>query len=426
MKIWAGIKKYRSEWIVSAVFLFLAFGFNVYRIQGDGLVHYAFLEKMLCVGLPESPLSYLQSAHFFQSGCAFFNAPFYIAAYLLERILSLGAFSNGITLRAISINIASNFYILVSILLVMRILRRLSLRHAAFAVVSILFSTSAFTVAVLMPSWGHAVDIFVNTLFIYLFLDYQNRKDSKTAWLGLLGVIAILVRYVNIALIVGAVIYYLWSRQYKKIYYLICGFIALAWVIPAIFAVYNTTPSLFTHTEAPGILLKGAWGPRYLLKYLLHPLHGLFVWAPAAIMSAIGLAMMPLKKQKFGYMLLIIWLVCLLPQGMLRDWYAGWSFTNRYIAGLFPILVIGLAAFLNRYGKIAYWTVVFATLYSVILYLNWHFCVINGEFGVPADMIHSWQKGFSDTFTGNILNLNTFLNRIYESCRYKYLLKAFL
>ena len=59
------IKKNKAEIVVIFIFMFYAFGFNIYRVQGDGLGYYAFLEKMLNISSPESSVAWLDKSFYF-------------------------------------------------------------------------------------------------------------------------------------------------------------------------------------------------------------------------------------------------------------------------------------------------------------------------------------------------------------------------
>ena len=431
-KILEFIKRNRQEIIVVLIFLVYAFGFNVYRVQGDGLYYYAFLENVLHIPNPESSTIMLNGASIFtQAGCSYFNVPFYLAAYFIEKLFSLNFNFNGITLRQISINLASNFYLVLSLILVVRILKYLRLKHIVFPILSILFSTSAVTAAVIMPSMTHAVDIFIMTLFIYLIINQENRPINSLL-LGLLGTVAILVRYFNFLLIAPVLLYYLYLKKHKETKLFLMGFCGSVWIIPLLLHIHNGTVSPFyesgmvisnTIRESSGILIP-LW-PKYLLKLLVHPLHGLFVWAPVTIFSAIGLIFAPKERSKLGYLLATIWFLYVFLYGFMSFWSAGWSFTNRYLVNLFPIYVIGLSIFINKYGRRTLWFLTPLTFYSIILFFNWHLCIMNGEFGTPGDIIKAWIKGESFSSIDKTVNLKIFLNRLWQMCRYKYIFKLF-
>lgn len=417
------IRRNRQEIIVSLIFLFFAFGFNVYRVQGDGRVYYAFLERLLHIADPETSVG-MQGHGFQQSGCAFFNAPFYLLAYLIEKLLHIHFNINGITLRQISINLASNFYMTASLIMMVRLLKKMSFKFVILPVISILFSTSAFVVAVIMPSLSHAVDVFINTIFVYLFLTSGNSR-FKLFLVGAVYIFAILVRYFNCVLIVILLSYWLLNREYTKFKYFLYGLIATAWIVPLIFYIYNgnaLNPSFHGALVMKGLAVVTPHVPKYALKYLVHPLHGLFVWSPVTILSALGLIYSPSRTKKLGYSLLLAWGGILLIYGFF-PWHAGWSFSNRYLTGLFPIFVIGLAACLERYGKTMVLLTILLTLYSVFLFFNWYLGVMHGEFGTPLNVIEAWLKGKSSSFSGGKVNGITFLRKIWQICRYKYLFR---
>jgi len=423
------MKKYiithKEELIVCLIFIIFAFSFNVYRVESDGRYYYTFLERMLMIAHPENPITEIKSTGFFQSGCAYFNAPFYLCAYFLEN-LGLRVNFNGITLRQAAINLASNFYLLCSLLLAVAILKKLKFKHIILPVISILFSTSAFSVAVIMPSFNHTVDIFVTTLFIYQLLKLEDSKPGKVIWLGAFAVIAVFVRYFNFLLVISAILYYLSGRQYQRLKYFLYGFLGLVWLIPLVFYSYNHTISLFYHTSYlnKSTAIPFPVIPKYALRYLLHPLHGLFVWSPVTIFSALGLLFAAKGLKRLLYTLLAFWIMFLFLYGNMSFWNAGWSFSNRYLVSLFPVYIIGLSAFLQNKKKAFFNLLIIAlSLYSVILFLNWQLCIMNAEFGTPADMIEAWIKGYSDSFIDQKVNLGNFLYRLGEYSRYKYIFR---
>jgi len=425
------IKNNKEEIIVGFIFIFFALAFSIYRVEGDGWCYYAFLENILHIPNPESLLKGYSSQGFQQDGCAYLNIPFYLLAYAIEALFHRQWNFNGITLRQISINLASIFYMLLSIVLVIKILKRMNFKYIISPVLSILFSTTAFAAAVVIPSWNHTADIFVGTLFIYLLFVGENRPVALF-WAGVLYVISILVRYFNFILLIPVLIYYVNLKEYKKIKYLIMGVISFIWVIPLIFytyngSIWNISPFIKAAGNTTKILPGGIpMFPIFFLKYLLHPLHGLFVWSPVTILSVIGLFVFPKKKEKLGYVFLAVWALFLILYGYINCWYAGWSFSNRYLVNLFPIYIIGVAAFLEKYGRKMIFLVLITTFYSIILFLNWHLCIMNPEFGTPVDIIKAWIKGESDTSYDKKVDIVTILKRLYEMCRYKYLIKIFL
>ncbi|MFC1646036.1 hypothetical protein ACFL2Y_02525 [Candidatus Omnitrophota bacterium] len=168
-----------------------------------------------------------------------------------------------------------------------------------------------------------------------------------------------------------------------------------------------------------------ASSPKFALKYLVHPLHGIFIWSPVTIFSFLGLIFWPKGKQKLGYFFITTWLCFLLLYGFIPEWYAGWSFSNRYLIGLFPLYIIGLSAFLEMNVKKMRWIIVLTTTYSIVLFINWHLCVMNPEFDTPAALVKIWSSGKSSTFIGGTINAEIVLKRLWEWCRYKYIFRIF-
>jgi len=415
------IRKYLAEIVIVSLYLCFAFGYNIYRVQGDGLFYYAFLERILNIVNPESAGAYLDGAFYFQSGCVFLNIPFYAAAYLIENWFNLTVNFNGITLRQASINLSSNFYMICSLILSVKILKRLNFKHVLLPVLSVLFSTSAIVVSVVTPSFNHMADIFITTLFVYMFVTIEKKNDKSATWLGILSVFMLLIRYFNFVFPAAVIIYYCLSKQYKKCLSLICGFCAVAWLLPLMFYCYNGTFSPFYHTT----LLSDSYGglpifPKYFLKVLIHPLHGIFLWSPVTILSSLGLVYARKDNKNIGYILMSASFLLVLLYGYMAQWHAGWSFSNRYLVSLFPVYIVGLAAFLDKFhSKFMVALICICTLWSVFLFFNWYICIINGQFGTPYDMVICWLNG--QKWDGSSFNLTYFIKKLWMMCRYKYL-----
>jgi hypothetical protein len=421
------IFKNKEELFIMLIFLFFAFSYNVYRVQGDGLMYYRFLERVLQVQNPENPPHLIANAIFFQSGCSFFNAPFYLVAYLIEKLSSFHLDFNGITLRQVSINLASNLYLIFSIILSVKILRKMRFKNIILPVVSILFSTSAFSAAVIIPSFNHSVDIFVITLLLYFIIDSRDKKSHQIFWAGILYVIAVLVRYLNFILIFPIITYYLVTKEYKRFKYFLIGFASIAWIVPLLLNTYNGSVSPFINTALQNSTISKSLMqmnilPKYALKCLVHPLHGLFIWSPVTFLSFIGLTFFSRKMAKIEYLLIAIPFFYLFVLGFFSYWHAGWSFSNRYLVGFFLVYIIGLSSFQERFGSKI---IILFTVYSIILFINWHLCILNSEFGTPADIVKAWVSGKSDTSVDGVVNLKVVLNRLWEYSRYKYLLNIF-
>ena len=425
-RLWGKCQPYREEVFLSLIFLIAAFGFNIYRIQGDGWVYFAFLEKALGIPDPESSDIHLKWGYV-QMGAAFFNMPFYLLAYTVERLTGWNIPVSGITLRSISINLASNFYVLSAIVLVVRTLKKLNYRSIYISVIAVLFSTSAFAAAAIMPSCSHAVELFLVSASVYYTIVYVEHSPSKWIVTGVLLALIVFVRYFNIVLIACAVMYFIMRKDWERLKFVVLGFVSVIWLLPLLFYTYNGGWfNLMGHTDDHKsislFLTTVPLFPVNSFKLLVHPLHGILIWSPVVILSLLGLCLYPVTNN-LKFLLLSMFTSILILYGFLPEWHAGWSFSNRYLTGLFPVYVIGLASFLQHSGFKAKLAVSVMTLYSVFLFFNWYLTVIHGDWGTPLDMVTAWVNGESPQFLGNELNSSIFLKRLSDACRYKYILK---
>lgn len=423
---WEKARACREEVLLGVVFAAAVLAFNVYRIQGDGWAYVAFLEKALAIPDPESPQALMRWGYV-QMGAAFFNMPFYLAAYGIEKLTGFGIHINGITLRSISINLASNCYVLIAVVLMARTLKQLQFPNILLSILAVLFSTSAYTAAAIMPSCSHAVELFLASAVVYIIVADTGSTRSNYVLMGTLLALSVFVRYFNVVLVACVALYFIKRRDWSPLKYAVLGFFSVIWLLPLLFYTYNgeffnVMGYTEDHRSISLFLTTVPVFPVNSLKLLVHPLHGVFVWSPVVFLSLLGLFLHPVKAD-LGFLLLAMFAGIVFMYGFLPEWHAGWSFSNRYLTGLFPVFVIGLASFLKHTGLSARVAATVMTLYSAFLFFNWLLTVIHGDWGTPLDMVHAWANGESPVFLGGELDVNTFFRRLADACRYKHLLK---
>ncbi|MEI6079650.1 MAG: hypothetical protein WCQ53_03315, partial [bacterium] len=121
---------------------------------------------------------------------------------------------------------------------------------------------------------------------------------------------------------------------------------------------------------------------------------------------------------------LITVLLLVLINGFSPLWHAGWSFTNRYMVGLFAIYVIGLSSFLELKNKYYVILPIIFTSYSVVLFFNWLLTTADGQYGSVIDIFYSWKNGYSPNF--GPVKIGVFMKRLFLACRYKYVVNFFI
>jgi hypothetical protein len=424
------LKLNKNELIAIIVLLFIVFGYNSYNICGDAGRDLRTMQWMkgwfLGVDIP-------QEAHVRQSGHAFYYfIPFVISSYL-KTIPPLDFNFNGTTLMHVAIYLADNLLMAICLLMVIRLIKSLGLPGPAWAGLTMVFCTSAFSVTILFALTNHTVDTFLYCLAVWLlwrgFLsDFSNRWDIFA--LGAIMPCLFLVRYFNFApaLVIG--IYFLFTRRYKPFLWYVLGGLAMSWLPLMFFAWLNHDPFLLTGSFG---LLGGSGGfrahtvvtriPKYLGKILLHPFHGLYVWSPVTFLGTLGLLFYP-KHRGFLNLLLLVAFSIIAAYGFYSVYYAAWSFSNRFLTGLLPIFSIGIACFWVEFGRTGKVLTIGAAAYSLVLFVHWHLNYIHGDWGTPADILTVWQQG--QGYTGKPISFGEVVMQLLEYCRYKHVVYFFL
>jgi len=403
--------KSREFRISAAIFLLLAINFNSWTVWSDGHAYFAILESMVqdrdfdltnqyneyggiyLVGQIKGTGKFVSPYGF---GAPLLNAPLYAVSLAIEKATEINIRYNGYSLlRTASVNITANILALLAMLFCFTAIKKIGLKISAASMAALVISTPLFFYASLTPSFTHAADAFILSLFVLLFISLEKEKNQKKQFLpgAILGFAAI-VRYYNAFLLPFTVLFFALQKQWKKTLFFSIGFLSVAWAIPVYWNIGMgeegiETAAILANDVTPNIL------PVHALELLFSPVHGLLLWSPIVILSLVGLWLLykEKKNRKIALFLAGLFATLVISYGRTEIWSAGWSFSNRYLAGLFPVFAIGFAAFEKRFGKKATAIAIILTLYSAFILLNEAFAFIDGVQGTPIDVFQNWLSG---------------------------------
>jgi hypothetical protein len=401
------LKNYKEEAFLTFGFVLLAVLFNNYRIFGDANYYYAFNELLI-----SGFCGYKVGSHIImQFGAALFYLPFLLVA---KMILEFDMFPlPASSIHGILITLGNNIYASATLILLVRILKKLNL--SVLGIPLVFFSTPYFLFAIPLAGNTHIIDAFLFTLMIYIFISYQSRGPWHVFVLGVLTALSIYVRYFNFVILIILAGYFL-IKERKQLWYYLSGAASLLWFLPI--SLWLLNGNLFDKSlsglAAPLVKSSPIKGvplfPPYALKLLVHPLHGLFIWSPLTLLSLNGLILYFRERRDLSLLFLgwfagLVWFY-----GYFYYWHAGWSFSQRYLLGLFPVFVIGYAYFVKVFPKLGISLGILFTLYSIFLFLNWG-TFMHGSNGVPQDIIKVWQ--------GKNISINYYFQRLGERLEVK-------
>jgi len=81
---------------------------------------------------------------------------------------------------------------------------------------------------------------------------------------------------------------------------------------------------------------------------LFSPGFGLFVYNPITILGLCCLPLLALRRRLATYVIGGVFLLCLLLYGSFEDWFGGFTWANRYMVAILPLLVLPVATLLER------------------------------------------------------------------------------
>jgi hypothetical protein len=391
--------------VVLGLYLLFAVTFASFRVANDGLVYYDFLRRFFGDRLPGG------GGYAYQFGTAFFNAPFYLAARAIEAAAgSVTVF--GAPLREAAIAVASNVALVLTLYVGWRLLRRLDLPAGPAVLLLALFGSPLFYYTAFQPSYKHAVDALFLTLFVYLLLRVLEEPAPRTAVaLGACLAVLVSIRYANIALLPGALLPFLVRRDFARLRYAGLACVATAaflFALPAVRHIPFKRPQGASAlagqapvarppvVRAAGFFIPDPCKdyPRYEINWiaclrnklgivpsalgpprmLVSVRRGLFLWTPLTAFSVLGVALLFGSRPRQRTFLLCLSMSALLLvwiHGLWGDfWTNGFSFSQRFLASLFPFYLLGTAELIRRFRLRAAVVLTLCALFSLYAGFN--------------------------------------------------------
>jgi dolichyl-phosphate-mannose-protein mannosyltransferase len=388
---------------LSFYFLF-AITFASFRVNNDGLVYYDFIRRFLGEDV--------RNGYTYQFATSFFNMPFYLAARGFETVSGVSS-AFGAPLTHVSITVASTLALVLTLYLGWRMLRELELPAGPAVLLLALFGTPLFYYTVFQPAYKHAVDALFLTLMAYLLLLVSRRSRSSVAVaLGAVLAVLFLIRFANIALVPGVLVALALTRQWRRAgVVLLSGAVAgvLLFAVPAARGLEmegrneavrlavdipwpgtrnlegddywglcpqpegNYTLSFWQCMHAKLGLWFDGWAP---VKMLFSVERGLFLWTPLTALAVVGFVLLIARRADARAFLVGLGVAGASLVGshiMWADfWTGGYSFSQRFLASLFPVFLLGTAELIRRWRGAAVAALSLCAAFAVFVAFN-HF-----------------------------------------------------
>jgi hypothetical protein len=291
-------------------------------------------------------------------GVPLLEAPFFAAGEVLARLMQFaGAYHipNGMSFPYLfMVSLASPLFGLGAVLLMYLLCREFFSRSISLlATIGYFLSSPLIFFVFCWNGWPHPF----NTFFIALFLLYWKRTVGRKQlidWvaLGSIGGILCLIRPTNAII----ALFPLWeiAADFRQQRGPLCSGVAAGLLA----AVLVFSPQLTIWKGTGGKFLSGPYQEIGDYFDWLHPdfwgtlfapaQHGLFAWTPLLLPAALGLAFFVKKDRRFGFLAVLACVLHTYIYSCWSVWWTGIGFSNRFFVELSPLLVLGLAALMEK------------------------------------------------------------------------------
>lgn len=285
-------------------------------------------------------------------GTSIVQAPFFLLAYALNAIID-GPTDGYSPVFQIGVGLAAITYVCLGLYFLGYLLLGLGFRPVAtvFSLITILFGTNLFYYSVFEPGMSHVYTFF--TVSGLLFFAWKTSADGKRINLLLAATflgLTILIRPTNALVVLGlpvvtggffGLIALVERYRDKRLWLLgtLALFVSIVSIQPTLYFIQTGSPVVWSYQQEGFNFLH----PK-ILEVLFSYRKGVFVYAPALIISVLGItAGLHRGIRGFGWLLLVlsvsIWVI-----SSWWMWFYGGCYGHRATIDLYPYLTIGFAA----------------------------------------------------------------------------------
>lgn len=339
-------------------------------LNSDGEGYYLYLPAVfiyktfenLPVNTPEQYLPYPNTnkiATRFNYGVALMELPFFLIAQALQYLQNLpldNAYSNNMCIMVL---IASCFYSLLGIYFLHQLLiEKYNRTVVYFSLAALYLGTNLFWYTIREPAMSHSYSFFLISVLLYkintLFQEKPNVKDILIVSLVL--ALITLIRPVN-GILYGLILCYnvfLFKDFLTRIFWLSKNKILIFLPI-TLFLVF--LPQMYYWHYLSGKWLLNTyevlhqqsfnWSQPHFFDIFFSIHNGFFVYTPIMILAVLGLFFMSFQQNNNGRLLLFLCALLAFICACWSMWWFGHSAGFRPFIDFYPLLVFGLAYFLN-------------------------------------------------------------------------------
>jgi hypothetical protein len=263
---------------------------------------------------------------------------------------------------------------------------------AFWSVLTGLLATNLVYYMFIEATMSHAIQFFVMTVFILLWLTIRHDDTKKWFILGLFAAWIFMVRLQDgilwlLPALTSLTWYYqfLQKKEWKSMQALVLSNLVfvggiLLMLLPQLLANYAYHGSIleFVRTYTGNFEPSQWW---FSLKVLFSPDSGLFFWLPVTLLGIVGLC---LQSKVFSSperrKLLLVFILQVIITGFWNGWNSAQSYGQRFFVGYIPLFIFGFAILQERIR----WKTLLRIIFIVYIIINGILLVQYGLRMIPS------------------------------------------
>jgi hypothetical protein len=381
-------------------------------IASDGEGYYMYLPAMFIYGTFEnipvvsawefSPYPGTQKVKTrFTYGIALMEAPFFGIAQLSRKIQGLKTdqpFANDICVMLL---MSACFYSTLGLFFVYKTLLRHfeNIKVVRWSIVILYFGTNLMFYAVREPTMSHVYTFFLASALMYVIPSFWRTPSvSNTFLTSFLLALIILIRPTNILFALVVLFYDVFNvTDFKNRVHFIIKNLKTLWLIPFISIVLAIPQMMYWHYLSGRWIINiykeiynatfSLWDKPEFYKILFHPCNGFLLYSPIMWFTLVGMFWMALKNQMNGRLIAIVFLITAYLCASWCQWWFGHAFGYRSFIDYYPLMVFGLAFYINELfkSKIAWFKYLNLTIFIALIILNFRLTIVPFYWQVEND-----------------------------------------
>ena len=210
---------------------------------------------------------------------------------------------------------------------------------------------------------SHAYSFFLIAVLVYKLPSFwQDLSVKNTLLVGFLLALIVLIRPTNILFALLVLLYDIYSLQeFKNRIFLIFKNIKTLWLIPFVGIVMAIPQMMYWHYISGRWIINiyqeihnasfTLWNKPELYRIFFDPCNGFLFYNPLMLFSLVGMAWMAFKNHRNGRLIGGIFLLAMYICASWSMWWFGHSFGYRPFIDYYPVMIFGLAFYIDELLK---------------------------------------------------------------------------